>query len=84
MKSVIFSAHARDQMRYRGATEAEVIDAINETEWSTAALGRLECEKDFPYNGEWNGEHYQTKKVRPIFVDEESVIVIVTVYAYYF
>ena len=84
MKSILISAHARDQMRNRGATEAEVIEAINEAEWIPAALGRLECEKDFTYNGEWNGQHYAMKKVRPIFVDEESVIVIVTVYTYYF
>jgi len=33
---------------------------------------------------EWNGKLYATKQVRPIFVAEETEIVVITVYAYYF
>lgn len=36
------------------------------------------------YAAEWNGKVYATKQVRPIFVDEADVIVVVTVYVYYF
>jgi len=32
----------------------------------------------------WNGRHYLTKQVRPIFVDEPERIVVVTVYVYFF
>ena len=49
-----------------------------------AEQGRLECRKDFPYNAEWNGKHYATKQVRPVFADEPTEIVVVTVYVYYF
>ena len=46
-------------------------------------MGRLECRKDLPFGREWNGRLYSTKQVRPIFVEEEREIVVVTVYVYY-
>jgi hypothetical protein len=33
---------------------------------------------------EWNGSWYATKQVRPILVEEDDRIVVVTVYVYYF
>jgi hypothetical protein len=46
MKPIRFSNHAREQMRYRGATEQEVIEAISSAVWEPAELGRLECRKE--------------------------------------
>ena len=43
----------------------------------------LECRKEFVFNDVWNSIHYQTKHVRPIFVEELEEIVVVTVYVYY-
>ncbi|MDR5695620.1 MAG: hypothetical protein QN121_10150 [Armatimonadota bacterium] len=71
-------------MRYRGATEQEVVETIRTAPWIPAELGRLECRKDFVYAQEWNGRFYATKQVRPIFVEEIDEIVVVTVYVYYF
>ena len=31
-----------------------------------------------------NGVYYRTKRVRPVFVDEPSEIVVVSVYTYFF
>jgi len=84
MKPIRLSGHARDNLRYRGATEEEVKEAIRTTPWRPAELGRLECQKDFPYGREWNKKVYPTKRVRPIFVEEADEIVVVTVYVYYF
>lgn len=84
MKPIRFSGHARDQLRYRGVSEQEVIEAIRTAPWQPAELGRLECRKDFPFGREWNGRFYATKQVRPIFADEPGEIVVVTVYSYYF
>ena len=42
------------------------------------------CSKNFPYSNEWNGKIYETKQVQPIFVDEPTEIVVVTVYTYFF
>ena len=47
-------------------------------------MGRVQCRKDFAFGKEWNGKIYQTKQVCPIFVDEPTEIVVVTVYSYYF
>lgn len=84
MKPIRFSGHARDQLRYRGVSEQEVIEAIRTAPWQAAELGRLECRKDFAFGREWNGRFYTTKQVRPIFADEPGEIVVVTVYSYYF
>ena len=32
----------------------------------------------------WNGKTYATKQVRPVFVEEATEVVVVTVYTYYF
>ncbi len=84
MKPVRLSSHARDNVSCRGTDEDEVVEAIRTVPWKSAERGRLECRKDFAYNGMWNGRHYATKQVRPIFVDEPEEIVVVTVYVYYF
>ena len=83
-KPVRLSGHAQRQLRSRGATMQEVVEAIGTEPWRPAELGKLECRKDFAYNALWNGKHYATKQVRPIFTDEPDEIVVVTVYVYYF
>jgi len=71
-------------MTRRGFTVAEVEEVIRTMPWQPAELERLECRKDFAYGKEWNGKRYPTKQIRPIFVEEASEIVVVTVYTYYF
>ncbi len=84
MKPIRFSAHAKEQLFFRGATEEEVIEVIQTSEWQPAELGRLECKKDFKFESIWNKKHYNIKQVRPIFVEEEKEIIVVTLYTYYF
>ena len=84
MKSVRLSAHALSFTQRRGFSEADVVEAIRTSRWEPAEQGRFECRKDFPFGREWNGRAYATRQVRPIFVEEESEIVVVTVYTYYF
>jgi hypothetical protein len=83
-KPVRLSGHAYGQLARRGASEEEVIEMIRTSPWQPAELGRLECRQDFVYGREWNGKFYETKQVRPIFVEEADEIVVVTVYSYYF
>lgn len=83
-KTVRLSDHARMQLYYRGATEEEIFDTIQTVKWQEAELNRLECRKNFEFNNIWNGKHYKTKQVRPIFAEEEKEIVVITVYIYYF
>lgn len=60
------------------------MEAIQFAEWAPAELGRLECWKDFRFGKKWNDKIYETKRVRPIFVEEAAGIAVVTVYTYFF
>lgn len=82
-KPIRLSAHARMQLSFRGVKEKEIIKTIRSEEWKSVELGRLECQKDFIFNNKWNGRLFEIKRVRPIFVEEESEIVVVTVYTYF-
>lgn len=84
MKPIRLSAHALSYTTRRGFTAAEVEDAIRSSPWQLAELARLECSKDFAFDAFWNGKVYATKRVRPVFVEEQDEIVVVTVYTYYF
>ncbi len=59
-------------------------EAIRETAWQPAELGRLECRKAYAFGKEWNKKLYATKEVRPIFVEQAAEIVVVTVYTYFY
>ncbi len=83
-KPVYLTWHAEQWTARRGVTEEEVIEAIRTAEWKPAERGRLECRKNYPYRRRWNDVYYDTKQVRPIFVDETQGIVVVTVYSYFF
>ena len=83
-KPIQISGHATQQLQFRGATEAEVSEAILTAPWHPAENGRMECRKDYAFDAVWNQRHFATKQVRPIFVEEANEIVVVTVYVYYF
>ncbi len=51
---------------------------------ATADRGRFECRRNISFGGEWNGKHCETRQVRPIFVEEATEIIVITVYVYYF
>lgn len=84
MKRIRISDHALGYMDKRGFTREEVEDAIRTARWSPAEAGRLQARKNFPFNAQWNGKLYPTKQVRPIFVEKDREIAVVTVYTYYF
>ena len=84
MKPIRLSGHAKEQLFFRGTTEDEVIEAIKTSSWQPAEPGLLVCKKDFIFENEWNKKYYKTKQVKPIFVEEEMEIVVVTVYTYFF
>jgi hypothetical protein len=84
MKPIRLSAHALSYVDNRGFTVSEVEQAIRESQWQPAELGRLECRKTFQFEQDWNQKLYVTKEVRPIFVEESDEIVVVTVYTYFY
>jgi len=83
-KPIKLSIHAKIRASLRGATEEEIIETIKTAKWQKSELDKLECSKDFAFNKIWNNKFYKTKQVRPIFIEEEKEIVVVTVYVYYF
>lgn len=83
MRPIRLSAHARENAHYRGATEQEIVEAIRNAPWQAADLGRFECRQDLAFASVWNGNWYATKQVRPVFVEDATEIVVVTVYVYY-
>lgn len=84
MKPIRLSAHAVQYQAPRGFTGAEAEEAIRTMPWLPAERDRLEVRKDFPFAAAWNGRFFQTKQVRPIFMEEADEIVVITVYTYYF
>jgi hypothetical protein len=79
-----FIDHAIDQARLRGATVAEVTEAIRNGEEVTAKKGRTGYRKNFPFGAIWKGRYYETKQVLVITVREDETILVITVYAFYF
>lgn len=84
MKPIRLSEHAKSYIDRRGFTVDEVEQAIRGSVWEPAVMGRQECRKDFTYGREWNGKYYETKRVRPVFVEETDEILVVPIYTYFF
>ena len=64
-KPIRLSGHAHEQLARRGVDATEVIETIQTSTWEPSELNRLQCRKDFPFDGLWNGKLYKTKQVRP-------------------
>lgn len=83
-KPTEFSAHARLRMAERGATEAEVEQAIREGGRLPVRSGRFECRLNLPYNRTWQGKVYAVKQIVALVAEEPDRFVVVTVYTFYF
>jgi len=84
MKPIRLTKHAQSYFEKRGFSEDEVIKAIQESEWMTGDSGKLECRLNLDYKSDWNKKYYDIKQIRPIFVEEDEEIVVITVYTYFF
>lgn len=68
--SVRLHPHARERLDERGATEAEVIAAVETGETFSAKFGRTGFRRNFPFDGSWKGKVYATKQVEVYAVKE--------------
>ena len=84
MKRITFSEHALERIEERGATRGEVEKAIREGEVAPAKKGRLAFRKNFSFESEWKGKYYAMKQVKPVVVEIDKELVIITVYVFYF
>ena len=80
---VIIIDHARERMHERGATEDEVTAALSQGKPVEAPLGRKIKEMVFPFDAQWQGNSYEQKKVRVIYLEENDNLAMITVYAYF-
>ena len=84
MKPIRLIPHALEQCAERGATEAEVREAIERGNREPAKKGRFMYRANFQYNRLWQGQFCRIKQVAPVVAEEETEIVVITVYTFYF
>jgi hypothetical protein len=84
MKPIRFTAHAMQRCKGRGASLDEVRKAIREGRWVDAYGGKRWYKLDFEFSAVWQGRRYAIKQVAPVIADEETEIVVITVYTYYY
>jgi len=84
MKPIRFTNHAREQGQERGASEAEIRQAITHGSRHPAKHGRVLCRFNFPFDKHWQGRHYRIKQVAPVIKEKTNETVVITVYTFYF
>jgi hypothetical protein len=84
MKRVRLTRHARLPCGERGATEAEVCQAIAEGTREPAKMGRVQFRYNFTFGKTWQGNAYAVKQVAPVVKEQPDEIVVITVYTCYF
>ena len=76
-------SHARDRLHERGATEEEVVAAIELGERFVAKHGRTGFRRNFPFEGEWNGRRFSTKQIEAYAVKEDDWLVITVIVKFF-
>jgi hypothetical protein len=84
VKRIRLSKHAQEQALERGATEAEVNEAVRKGSRDPVARGREMCRYNFMFKRTWQGKHYPIKQVAPVIKEERDEIIVITVYTFYF
>ena len=84
MKPVRLTKHARQQCLDRGASEAEVVQAVQQGTREPAKRGRQLCRYNFAFGQNWQGRPYAIKQVAPVIKEEAAEIVVITGYTFYF
>ena len=84
MKPIRLTRHAQEQATERGASAAEVREAVRKGAREPAKHGRQMCRYNFPFNATWQGKHYPIKQVAPVIKAEANETVVITVYTFYF
>jgi hypothetical protein len=82
--TVRFHPHARERLAERGATEGEVIAAVEHGERFAAKFGRIGFRRNFPFGGLWRGRRYAIKQVEAYAVEEGNAWLVITVVVKYF
>jgi hypothetical protein len=76
--------HARERLVERGATEQEVVEAVQSGESYPVKFGRVGFRRNFPYNSSWRGKRFSVKQVEAIAVRQGSDWLVLTVLVKFF
>ena len=80
MKPVVFTHHARQRMRERLVSEAEVRETLNRPDHRAQARhGAWKAVRTFPFNAQHRGSFYRQKQVEVRYLDEPDRQVVLTV-----
>jgi hypothetical protein len=75
---------ARERMDERGATEEEVRATVEQGESFPAKFGRTGFRRNFRFDQNRHGRHYQTKQIEAYAVQEGTDWLVITVLTRYF
>jgi hypothetical protein len=81
---VRFHPHARERLAERGATEEEVIRAVEAGERFEAQFGRTGFRRNLPFEEQWRGKHYSTKQIEAFAVRRYDGWLVISVVTRYF
>ena len=81
---IVFTTHARQRIRERGASEEDVIEAIRIGRKEPAQRGLFQYRLNLEFKREWAGQFYDVQQVAPVVAEEENRKIVVTVYVFYF
>lgn len=84
LKPIVFTQHARQRMRERGAEEQHVVEAIRNGQREPAQRGLQACRLNLEFKREWDGRYYGVQQIVAIIAEESGRIVVVTIYTFYF
>lgn len=82
--SIRLHPHAKTRMEERGATETEVISAVESGEMFPVKFGRTGFRRNFPYNAQWRGKLYAMKQIEAFAVREDEDWLVITVVVKFF
>ena len=82
--AVRFHSHATERMAQRGATEREVLIAVETGENFKAKFGRTGFRRNFAFEKKWQGKYYKTKQIEAYAVREDDDWLVISVITRYF
>ena len=76
--------HARNRLAERGASEEEVILAVEAGERFEAKFDRVGFRRNVPYKKRWRGRRYKTKQIEAYAVRQYDGWLVISVVTRYF
>jgi hypothetical protein len=76
--------HALERAEERGATEEQIIVAVQTGEQFPAKYGRTGFRRNFVFDGLWRGKDYHTQQIEAFAIQEEDDWLVITVIVRYF